>query len=1346
MRRPRTSRRRIAVAAATALLASATAQLSGGVFHAAPGDVDPAFGTAGISVTNAHSATQSDVTVAASVSTADGHLVLAGDTRTDTDGTDRALVVFKLDATGAPDTGFGTGGRVLIDRGPLVVDRAVDVDLLPDGRIVVLANASGIESRNPAQTVVVRLTATGSLDTTFDGDGIAVIDLDPTPFSQFAFAFALRGDGAMRISLGDPGAAIIGLASDGTLDASFGNNGRLGTPDYAQQLAWQSTGVLVALVGQTIVRYSSTGTELSTSPSVNISCGGSCPLTIDASDRVLVAGRATFPDLVVRRFTPTGDLDATFGTSGSATIPATELGYPAAVTVSDTGLIYVAVERVHLIDPDNGVYDYALAVIGLDGTGTPLATFGSDGVAIGASASDSTDASSLMVLADEPIAVGTISGTLGTRGLLTRFDDTGAAMSTFGTGGTQELRIDMVRTLDERILDTATDHLGRMVGAGFADSGDLSRMNTAFTSGRRVLVTRWTAAHVLDPSFGGDGVVDLDNGGFDQQATAVTVDALNRVIVVATGLNEIVVTRLLPDGTLDPTFGAGGNLALGARLQHGHDVIVDANGRILVTGDAPSPVAPTQALRHAVRLDEHGVLDPTFGAGGVVTLPFGLDPAITSSDRVLALATPDGGALFAATGNIRISFFNFSATSLVRLDATGAPAAAFGVGGTSVVRRPNGSLGVLRTDGLGRIILGGAAGVSVMLARFLPTGAPDPSFAGSGFAQAFVGGGSQNFAVHDVAADAFGNYVALATGVDQPDPNRTRAANPGTIVLARFGEAGVDTAFGTDGIFTRAVTADDAPIALVGATTSRLVVYGAFEPVAGHGHDIGAVALEQGVPGGGDPTAPTITTNVPDGLLILPSTPINIDFSCADTGGSGVVTCSGPPLGTPIGSLGMPWGAQTLRFRAIDGAGNVTDVAVPVVVAETVSTVGSGTTMSTLGTATEPTADDPIESRATIRGFAGSVVEVPGPQTLPGYTLAPWKAEFSIFQTLAANPHLITIWLDSTLAVSTGVDATNLLVLREGVPMQACTAVAPACVTAVTTTPTGDLQIDIREIGLPPLATGFQFRPVPYTFGRLGVDTATGTFGTGGGTVTTGNVATPSDPIESTLTSPVAGTITVTEQTTASVPPTGFSLLGNEVVITAPIATPANPLRFVFRLDATLLAAGGVTPETVTIFRNGVAVPACTNPAAVSATPDPCVFQRTLLPDGDAEIGVYTSAASTWAFGKHTPYAFSGFLEWSAYPTLNTAKGGNIEVVFGLGGNQGLAFFAARSPSATPVDCTTLAPTGTATPIAYELEYNRSKARYEVEFDVPKAWRNTCRTVAFTFNDGSTQRLAFRIR
>ena len=127
--------------------------------------------------------------------------------------------------------------------------------------------------------------------------------------------------------------------------------------------------------------------------------------------------------------------------------------------------------------------------------------------------------------------------------------------------------------------------------------------------------------------------------------------------------------------------------------------------------------------------------------------------------------------------------------------------------------------------------------------------------------------------------------------------------------------------------------------------------------------------------------------------------------------------------------------------------------------------------------------------------------------------------------------------------------------------------------------------------------------------------------------------ATASDPVESRIVSPVQGTVSITETpTTTTQPPSGYSLLGQQVNIEAPASTADNPLKLVFVLDSSVLPQDE-SYSTLQVFRNGVPAQDCAGNSSGVAEPDPCVLSRELLSDDDVKFTVLTSHASAWNFG-----------------------------------------------------------------------------------------------------------------
>jgi hypothetical protein len=137
----------------------------------------------------------------------------------------------------------------------------------------------------------------------------------------------------------------------------------------------------------------------------------------------------------------------------------------------------------------------------------------------------------------------------------------------------------------------------------------------------------------------------------------------------------------------------------------------------------------------------------------------------------------------------------------------------------------------------------------------------------------------------------------------------------------------------------------------------------------------------------------------------------------------------------------------------------------------------------------------------------------------------------------------------------------------------------------------------------------------------------------GGQTVTTdaeADGATLADPVETSVTTPNAGTVTI-QETPGGAPSAGYYFLGQRISISAPAAASGTPLSITFRLNAASIPAGQ-SAATIQVFRNGALLPACSGGPGV-ASPDPCVSNRKTLGDGDGAITALTSAASEWYLG-----------------------------------------------------------------------------------------------------------------
>jgi probable HAF family extracellular repeat protein len=101
-------------------------------------------------------------------------------------------------------------------------------------------------------------------------------------------------------------------------------------------------------------------------------------------------------------------------------------------------------------------------------------------------------------------------------------------------------------------------------------------------------------------------------------------------------------------------------------------------------------------------------------------------------------------------------------------------------------------------------------------------------------------------------------------------------------------------------------------------------------------------------------------------------------------------------------------------------------------------------------------------------------------------------------------------------------------------------------------------------------------------------------------------------------------------------------------------------------------------------------------------------------------------------------------------PEWNAFNGGReVMLRFGLGGDRGLAIFAAGSPAWVQLSCATGAPIGAATPVSpgdLELRYQKGPDRYTLRVATSDAWSGTCRQLDLKLADGSTHSLRFSFR
>jgi uncharacterized delta-60 repeat protein len=285
------------------------------------------------------------------------------------------------------------------------------------------------------------------------------------------------------------------------------------------------------------------------------------------------------------------------------------------------------------------------------------------------------------------------------------------------------------------------------------------------------------AAGDLDPSFGNGGKVVTDLGA-NERALATAIQSDGKIVVAGQDIDgrayrDFLVVRYGADGSLDPSFGAGGHVRTdfeGSDWAEG--VLIQPDGKIVAAGYAGGRFG-------VARYNADGSLDGSFGEGGKVRTAVG--PGGASSAAAVALQA-DGKIVVAGEASITSDDSDFA---LVRYNPDGGLDGGFGAGGkvvTAFTPALDFAFGVA-VDADGKITAGGVAGRTspsfgdAALARYNPDGSLDTSFGAMGKVTAPDSGFVQGFAL-------------------QPDG---KIVLSGHALIRYMRNGSIDTGFGADG-------------------------------------------------------------------------------------------------------------------------------------------------------------------------------------------------------------------------------------------------------------------------------------------------------------------------------------------------------------------------------------------------------------------------------------------------------------------------------------------------------------------------------------------------------------------
>lgn len=334
---------------------------------------------------------------------------------------------------------------------------------------------------------------------------------------------------------------------------------------------------------------------------------------------------------------------------------------------------------------------------------------------------------------------------------LARYDLDGTLDSTFGTDG--------------RLTTHFTNRFEFASGVAVQANGKVVAVGGV---GDRFALARYRSGGVLDPVFGGDGMVLTRFSGVAAGARAVAIQTDGKIVALGSTesltccphVGKFALARYNRDGTLDTSFSGNGKVttALTPSYDFATDLAIQTDGKIVAVGSGAGRF-------EIARYNSDGTLDATFNGDGIAFTNFTM-----GDDSASAVAIQTDGKIVVA-GDAGFCCEYTSSFALVRYDADGTRDTAFNGDGKAVTNftaDDDGASDVaIQADG--RIVAAGSAGfngaqASFALVRYKADGTLDPTFSGNGkVTTSFTGGFDFG---RGIGIQADGNIVVAGSAGD----------------------------------------------------------------------------------------------------------------------------------------------------------------------------------------------------------------------------------------------------------------------------------------------------------------------------------------------------------------------------------------------------------------------------------------------------------------------------------------------------------------------------------------------------------------------------------------------------
>jgi uncharacterized delta-60 repeat protein len=246
------------------------------------------------------------------------------------------------------------------------------------------------------------------------------------------------------------------------------------------------------------------------------------------------------------------------------------------------------------------------------------------------------------------------------------------------------------------------------------------------------LLTRLNMDGSVDRSFGINGKTERIKNFYNFYCPLI-VEADGKILETGTldtagnpPSHLLAIVRYTDNGKVDSSFGQGGITTVNAGFTPVNIVAAQlADGKILLGGIGYGSSVADQGL-FLVRLDSHGIVDPSFGTSG----KFFLHPLPYQKAENL-LIQRDGKFLVGLSSQDYTSGANFY--KIARLNENGTPDTGFGRGG--LLESRNSKFALLENE---KILVASSSqsdviGEELSLSMYLPDGRPDSTFGNGGF-------------------------------------------------------------------------------------------------------------------------------------------------------------------------------------------------------------------------------------------------------------------------------------------------------------------------------------------------------------------------------------------------------------------------------------------------------------------------------------------------------------------------------------------------------------------------------------------------------------------------------------